>query len=236
MTTRKKEPTPIGAVLNIDAKLREDNLRAVVATGMTELAKVQDRLQVLEVTDWPSMEIAAETVSIAQKIAKVLEERRVELTKPLLEEKQGIDRRIKELVDKLNAVKAGAIAKIDAYKAQERARVEAETKRQAEEAEQRRIAALLEAQDATEDLGLEIPAEMLAAPAPPPPAPIQARVQTSTGGVTERRTWRWRCIDRKAVPEELKVLNEVEINKLVREGSRAIPGLEIYQETTTVAI
>jgi hypothetical protein len=237
MTTRKgKDPELIGEVLEPEKKNRELDVRATIASATMELARIQERAAAVKIDGPETMGYAAETVSLAQKIGKALEARRTELTKPLLEEKQAIDRRFKELTDRIEAIKKGMIEKIDAFKAAERLRIQEETRKQEEEAEQRRLQAILEAENAQEELGIEIPADMLT---PAPIAPLEApsaRIATASGGIGERKVWLWSVFDHAQVPRAYLMVDGSAITKAVRDGVREIPGVKIYQETKTVAI
>lgn len=55
-------------------------------------------------------------------------------------------------------------------------------------------------------------------------------------GVTIRHNWKFRVVDLAAVPVEYHLINEVMVGKIVRasEGKARIPGIEVYDEPTTV--
>lgn len=235
-TSKGKEPELIGEVLEPEKKNRELDVRAIIASTTMELSKIEQRAMDVKIQDQEGLSYAAETVSLAQKIGKRLEERRVELTKPILEEKQAIDRRFKELTDRLDRMKRGMIEKIDVFKAAERARIQEETRKQQEAAELARLAAEFEAPAAAQELGIDIPADMLAPePQAPPEAPV-ARIETASGGIGERKLWLWTVYDDAQIPRAFLMVNGSAITKAVREGVRDIPGVKIYQDTKTVAI
>ena len=56
------------------------------------------------------------------------------------------------------------------------------------------------------------------------------QVKTASGGVKVVKVWSWIAEDMALVPRDLFVLNTAEIDRLVREGVRIIPGIKIYQK------
>jgi hypothetical protein len=119
---------------------------------------------------------------------------------------------------------------------QERARREAEEKarREREEAERKRLEAL-RAAAAADQAGNTEEADRILEEIPEKPRaviPEAPKVQ----GASLRRNLRWRVVDINLVPREYLEINRAEIEKIFRalREKMAIPGIEIYEETTLV--
>lgn len=68
------------------------------------------------------------------------------------------------------------------------------------------------------------------APAPPEAAPEPERAtRTEVGTTVIPMRWTWELADFAQVPAQYKQLNEVAVNKAIRDGERSIPGLVIKQ-------
>lgn len=63
-----------------------------------------------------------------------------------------------------------------------------------------------------------------------------ARPDNTIGNASTRKIWRFKITDFSKVPDEFKTINQVAVNMEIRNGKRAIPGLEIYQEETLAVI
>ncbi len=55
-----------------------------------------------------------------------------------------------------------------------------------------------------------------------------------TDSTNVRKQWRWKVKDINKIPRSLFVLDTVEVGKLVREGTRQLAGIEIYQDEIRV--
>ena len=72
-----------------------------------------------------------------------------------------------------------------------------------------------------------------AADAPEPAPPTAQSMSGNYGGSAGKRTvWKWRLKKESDVPRMWFMLDEKKISAVVRAGTRNIPGLEIYSETT----
>jgi len=125
---------------------------------------------------------------------------------------------------------------------QARIRQEAEEKarREAAEAERKRLAAMQAAIDA-ENAGKAEEAEKhfeesIAIEPPKPIIPEPAKAQ----GTFLRKELKWRVVDLNAVPREFLMLDRQKVEaifRILREGNRnmAIPGIEVYEESVVVS-
>ena len=75
--------------------------------------------------------------------------------------------------------------------------------------------------------------EAAEAPEPAPP-PAQAMSGNYGGSAGKRIDWKWRLKKESDVPRMWFMLDEKKISAVVRSGTRKIPGLEIYPETTII--
>jgi len=120
---------------------------------------------------------------------------------------------------------------------------EAEMRRLAREAEQKRIdeenKQRAEAQEAIDEgdfdkardiLAKEVPAaEIIPMPITPPPPKME--------GVSVKKIWKYRIVDKNAIPREYLKIDEVSIGIVVRtlKDQTRIPGIEVYSEDSLSA-
>lgn len=64
---------------------------------------------------------------------------------------------------------------------------------------------------------------------------IKSSHTTAFSGVHTRKKPMWKLDDITKVPKEFLIVNEKEINSLVRAGRKEIPGIKIWEETTVVS-
>ncbi len=67
-------------------------------------------------------------------------------------------------------------------------------------------------------------------PPPPPPAARSGARRTSGGAVHSNVEWKYEVVDFAQVRNDLKVLDDKTVKKLIAEGERNIPGLRIYPD------
>lgn len=120
-----------------------------------------------------------------------------------------------------------AKAKVDQYERWVELERRKELKRQQEEAD--KLQKQMEAE--AEKAGVE-------APLPPPPViaePKPTKIRTDDGAsVHTRKTWAWELADLKQVPIDYLQVNSQKLNAAVKAGVRNIPGINIFEKTTTV--
>jgi len=137
---------------------------------------------------------------------KVIEDKRIEFTKPLNQSLKAINETFKKLKEPLVQARTLLTGKILNWK-----RIEAERIAR-EEAKRERIANI------ASKVGIKIK--------PVEPEKIESKI----GNVQTRKVWTWQVTNWEKVPDEYKELDTVAINQAIRDGVRDIKGLKIYQE------
>jgi hypothetical protein len=193
----------------------------------------------VEVTDEATCARAAEILVQAKGAAKAIDKSRLDAGNPYRSSVKAIDTEFKELkapidgiVERLTEEVGNYEQKIrdeeaaaqrkheEAVRAQEKAQrdAEAKAKREAEEAAKRNEPAP------------EPPPPPPAPPPPPPPPPQRSSAvrHTSGGSVGSRTEWKFEIVDPAMVPNQYKTIDETQIGKDVRAGTREIPGVRIY--------
>jgi len=97
------------------------------------------------------------------------------------------------------------------------------------EEEERQLAEALEAERNGDTEEVEA---ILEAPAYVPPVIVQKTIPKLQGGPVYRTIWKFRVVDKRKVPEDFKVVDEVKVGQVVRAMKEAtnIPGVEAYSE------
>jgi len=173
----------------------------------------------------------------AGKIEKIIEDKRKEITKPLLDAKKQVDDFVKNLTQDLNESKSELRGRILAYEKEqdnirqeelrrlqiERMRIEDERRLK----EQELLKQAAENQEVDQKLMNEISElrekeqEVIAAP-----------VLTEQPKSNIRKTWDWELIDISQVPVAYLMPYADKIKEAIKEGERNIPGIRIYQKET----
>ena len=181
----------------------------------------QEEIQVLENRISPLIEEAdsyvvnsVETVEVASSFLKrirdterVIEEKRLEFTKPINQSLKAINETFKRLAEPLKQARTLVTGKILAWK-------RAEAERIAKEEERRR-----KIQEAHKEAGHKATSPV-----------IMERPKKKIGNVQSRKVWTFKVVNFSKVPDEFKNLNQVAVNLAIRDGARSIEGLEIFQE------
>jgi len=168
---------------------------------------------------------------------KQLEVKRLEVTEPINEGLKKFNLLIKEVKAPLREAydlldgKVMAWRRIEQQKREkESARLMEETrlKNEAIEREEQRRQKIRHAHEAkghkVSDEPIEIEREI--APAVPD--------LKHTDSTQVRKQWQWQVVDESKIPRSLFVLDTVYIGKAVRQGTREIPGIRIYQDEVRV--
>jgi hypothetical protein len=188
-----------------------------------------------------SAELAKNLIKDSKKVADFIEDRRKEITKPILDFKASIDARaktytlelgeaVKELRGKLSFwLEEQEKARMIEVRKLEAERFEQELIRKAEEVrlnklleEGSNLVTLTDAQRLVDMKNKEM--DMVRQ---------QKDIEdTKTGGLS--KTWGFAVIDASIVPREYLSINEVVIRQAIRNGIREIPGVGIFQENKLV--
>jgi hypothetical protein len=169
---------------------------------------------------------------------KQIEEHRVFLKAPVLEQGRRIDAFFKVPIDRLTEARKIILGATGTWKrlqderaAEERRKAEAaariERERLQKEADDK--AAALIAEGKTEE------AEAVQVPIVVPTMPTVQAVQ-KVAGISYRTDWKFRVVDAALVPEEFKIVNEKALASLAKstKGTKKVPGVEFYSEEVTV--
>lgn len=165
------------------------------------------------VSDQDDMQLAAELIGTLAAARKDIENKRLELVQPI--------KRVATQIDL--AAKARKAPIIEAEMLLKRAvgRYVAETQRAADE-ERKRLEAEVSTERKVVDPGLV-------------PAVAPTRVQSSTGSIGTRKQWTFEILEPMAVPRMYSQPNELAIREAVRQGTRKIDGVRIYEDIVVEA-
>lgn len=165
------------------------------------------------------MKSATEDLSIIARLKKGIEEKRKEYVGPLIAHEKAINAQFKTISEPIDRADRITRDNIQIYRAEVAMRIaEAEAINREKEELARREAALNEGVITVDTNPVVVPQ---AAP---------DKVRTELGSLGTATVRKWELIDIKLVPEDLKVLDVVKINKLVRAGIPSIPGIRIFEE------
>ena len=162
-----------------------------------ECQSLEARAGNMTVTDATSLAYVNETLVVAKRMIKVLEDERVARTKPLNDKKTAIDRVFGVPKAILEKVRDTADAAVRAWLRAEDARIEAEKKKFAEEQEAERLRAAEEAKTLSAEIGTEVKAEDLFVPQAPPPstAPVPGKIVGVAGSTSAPKVWLGRVVN-----------------------------------------
>jgi len=185
---------------------------------------------------------AGDMVKLAQTKLRNLEDKRLEMTRPLDQSKKLIMdefRKLTEPIDKFIAEAKGAMitfaraeqARQAEEERKERERIAAEERERARLAEEERKKAEAEG---IPDLGepMHKPVDV---PQPAPVAPKVEDIKTQRGSIataTVKSNWQYEIVDAKAVPRDYCEPSRDHIRQAILAGTREIPGIRIYDAGT----
>lgn len=201
-----------------------------IASQLEQLKDISN----VEVKTPAEFEQVAGALKQIKTLRKAAEDKRVELTKPLLDHKKKIDDEFKRYIDAYDRIITGINGKLVAYKqAEERkrreelARIEAE--RRAEEA---KLQAKLE-KAKTEATKAKIENAIADVQFAPPPVIDEPKAQ----GLSFREVYSFTVTDANAIPREWLIPNETAIGAFIRstKGTQKIAGIEISITKTAVS-
>ncbi|MCL5990563.1 MAG: hypothetical protein M1419_00475 [Bacteroidetes bacterium] len=190
-----------------------------------------------------TIDSAKSLVKDAQKIEKIIEDKRKEITAPLLEQQRGIkayaDNLVKELSEGIKGlreqirnfeieqerIRQEELRKIE----EERTRIEAE-KRKAEEEHAKLVA---EAQ-ANGTPVTEIPP----VPVVPEVSELDLRMREkeleASKSKSLRTAWDYKIVDESLIPRQYMIPDEKKLRAAIKAGFHEIPGLKIFEDPNLV--
>ncbi len=181
------------------------------------------------VVDEQSSEHGKELAKAGKKIKDAIEERRLLITKPYLDEKKRIDDFVKNnLMEGLDSSIKSLREKLLAFeKEQERIRVEAQRKKEAERrAKEEEMERKLK--EAAEQGNVQASEEAM-------------KLNEEINSITEnapvvkskdvRKVWTYEVIDESLIPRQFLTIDEKKVKQAISAGTREIPGINIFQES-----
>lgn len=189
-----------------------------------------------------TIEPVSDTTKAIRLSIKEIEARRKEITAPLDEAKKKAIAQEKSLTVPMKKIESQLKGKVGDY-LDEKQRIQEKYDRELREAEIAKKEAAKEeimeqAEMSESELALDDAIKIGEEIEDLKTAPI-TKITTGHSGAFSgayRRTIRkWRLLNIKDVPEELLIVNEKEVNGLVRAGRKDIPGIRIWEERITVS-
>lgn len=192
------------------------------------------------VTTAAQYEFAAGELKNIKASTKALEEMRKTATRPLDEAKAAIMdwfRPVGERYAQAEKMIKSAMLTYQQEEERKRAIAEAQAREEARKEQDRVNAEALAAADRALASGNKETADAIIAAVPDvKPAPVPVAV-TKIKGISTRKVWKFRVVDKSKVPEEYKIVDETLLGKVARssQGAISVPGVEFYSEDTLAA-
>jgi propanediol dehydratase small subunit len=199
-------------------------IRETIKQLDVELALVTQKIQATEIVDNPTKCAIIDTRDQARSIFKEIE-RAVDIQAgPVKKVIQEVNKLIARYRDSTKEIVDIANQKIDRYQSRLFIQEQEERRKQQAiiDAENKRLAAL--AKEKNVIAPPEIP------PVPIPEKPQKKLVSDSGASVTRVDHWVFETVNKEAVPEEYKMVDDKAVNAAIRQGVREIPGLVIKNE------
>lgn len=187
---------------------RKDKIAALEAEVTDFIYNNQD----LAVTTPEEFAEAGEQLKIVRIRLKQIEEKRFAITKPMDAAKTGVMDMFKQLTRPLEAYAKELDTKMLTFHKQEQARIAAEQ-------------AKVEA-EALRNMQENHIAEMQV----PVLQDETKKVRTDFATISVREKWNFSVVDEELVPREYFTLDPVKVRSALRDGTRKIPGLDIFDE------
>jgi len=189
------------------------------------IRQMADQATAHHVTDDATNKAAVAMASQAKALFNAVEDQRKEIVKEPNAFIKSVNAFAKEFTAQLQGIEADLKMKISRYQlAQEKKRIEAQRK-----AEEEARALQEQINKEADEAGID-PVVI--------PAPVvtdkPAVTRTEAGSASIRKGWTWKLVDVSKVPAEYLEVNRTLLNQAVKAGIRAIPGIEIYEEASTV--
>jgi len=206
----------------------QDRVAALVAQNLPAMRALAKQIQDKPITGKDYATDVTNLVGQASNMLKELEKWRKWAIGPEDTYVRNINAEVRKAATLAKKIKDLGKQKVADWKSIAELERRKEIKRQEEERKRVQAAIKKEAEEA----GVEAP-ELPAAPAVVKEAEI--KVTTETGaGVHTRKDWVWNLVEIKDVPLEYMMLDEKKLNSAVRAGVRNIPGIHIYQKETPI--
>lgn len=216
-------PIPIPQIDPFDMLPIESRL-AKTTEEMERMTLLAEQLQVV---DEDSQKRAIEMAGQAKGLFKRVEDMRKETVGPHNEFVKKVNGLCKTITDPLQRIEDRVKVKITQFAAKQE-----QKRREREAAERREREELQKKLDAEAAASNTVPVKV--ADPVQPKAPTQRAIHTAEGSAHQRKEWRFEVEDTSKVPTQYLIVDHAAIRKAVAAGVREIPGVRIYEETTTV--
>jgi len=173
----------------------------------SKISPVIKKAEAFIVNTLANVEKASSFLKEIKDMETVVENKRIEFTKPLNQSLRNINDTFKKMKEPLEQARSLLTNKILFWKRNESEKI-------AREEERRR-----KIQDAHEKQGHQVNAPI-----------IMEKIENKIGNIQTVKRWTYEIIDFVNVPECYKVIDAIKVNLRIREGERHINGLRIYQE------
>lgn len=218
-----------------------ENLPVAIRNFLEVVEMEADECVSISISNDGEMHQVAELLRKIKTHAKDLNEKRLEITRPIDESKSRVMSMFRPIEDKLknaeNIIKRGILA-WEAKIAEENRRLQAEADKAAREAEERARAALVvKAETAIAEGKPELAVAYVEKAEAVVVAPVNVAVERRASGISIPKIWKYRIVDPKLIPDEFWILDEAKIGKVVKamKATTNIPGIEAFEEATVSA-
>lgn len=173
-----------------------------------------------------------------KSLAKIIDDKRKAMTRPLDESKKAIMDFFRGPLDALTKAEGlikGAMLSYDREQERQR-REEEERQRELQRKEAERLAKLAEKAEARGDEAKAEAFQERASVVAQAPVFVQ-KAMPVVQGVQRRKVWKYRVVDSAQVPREYMLINDQMLNSLAKsaKGTIHVPGVEFYEEEILAA-
>ena len=218
-----------------------ENLPATIRNFLDVVEMEAEGCAEVTISNDGEMHQVAELLRRIKTHAKDLNEKRLEITRPIDESKARIMAMFRPIEDKLknaeNIIKRGILS-WEAKIAEENRRQQEIANRAAKEAEERARAALVvKAETAIAEGKPELAVAYVEKAEAVIVAPVNVAVERRASGISIPKIWKFRITDSSLIPDEFWILDETKIGKVVKamKETTKIPGVEAFEEATVSA-
>lgn len=193
-----------------------------------QIVKLTDNCNKIVINSNETLETAKNLAKTAKKVESLIEDKRKEITAPILAEKKKIDDFAKAITNDLNKAMTGLRSQILSFEKKLEQERLAEARR-LEEEKRKLEESLREAAKKGEIENRNDDAQKL--------VELKDMVHSASTNVTSnaiRKIWTHDVVDLNLVPREYMMIDERKIKDAITAGIREIPGINIYQKETLV--
>lgn len=207
------------------------------AAAKEQIAAIAEQCKNIVINSKESLDSAKTLAKDAKKIETLIEDKRKEITKPLLDEQRSIKAFADNLTSDLNTAVKGLRQQITDYEWEqeqirqaELRRLEEERRKQEEEARKKaeELQKQMEESNEVSDAELVSLQSDLDKISELKAQQIQQQMEPKSNNL--RMVWDFELVDIKLVPREFLVLDDAKVKAAIKLEVREIPGLKIFQK------